>query len=1101
METTGTSAAKRPRPQSTPTSSPEGVSELQPAIQLYTLGDFDRFDSEIKGHEYNLEATLPAKETKARTTAINEAMAYMRHLHNRISRAYIDLAARYSEMYELKNQFVSVIGACKPEVLQEELYSIKHHLEEAVKGEVHKVLQASVEFHSTLKENICSKITDSVSSVISANVCGGANKSNPVAQSYAAAARPNTIQASCPVAISKTRMIPVGKLIEFTVEPSPSRRSEYPDSNTIKRELLAKVCPKKYNICAKSVIVLKHCAVRILAETVNLPELKASPELKEMGLQICDKPLLRPRLIIRNVPDSISSDRLAQEICERNLEGIDPTSIKTTFVYPCIKDRKDRSIIVEVTPESLLSPPVISTPLARAPRINLHQPDTEHGDGPSLENYECQECGRAFGTKRGLGVHRRAMHPGEVNAEIDLSRRKYRWQEEDIRRIAYAELQAGYAPDINLYILATVRLHPERTLEAIKGLRKRPVYKRMLMELATTAGQPVIDAQHVEATRIVESMDSHARVVTQNFLENGHIPLPLRDIDSERTSWFRAAIRYTHSARCTDPGKHLLIDALNATLTRNDPEPFLTEWFQLRFSQEGLSNLCRSVETPGMDGRELSGRARRRQEYANIQYLWRRNQAKAANKILEGASEGLPHPTLEMQTGYWQPLLEQNSTEYPRQVTPALTQGEIDANQGINTPITTEEVRHCKLDVRSASGPDRLQVGMWVKSVSDMVKAIIMNIIVEHGNVPRIWRDARTIMVPKIDGSLDPSHYRPISVSSIVLRNLHKIFAARITRRFQFDERQRGFVRADGAAENLITLSSIIDDAWTNGKQTHICFLDVRKAFDSVSHQAMAGVLTKRGFPGDFIAYVMKLYREAVMQIEVDGKLSPPILPGRGIRQGDPLSSIFFNLIMDEVLGQVPVNVGFCLNGESINALAFADDLVLVTATVAGMQDTLNAVSKGLRSHGLMPAPQKCRCLSIIPSGRDKKVKLITDPLFKILDSPVPQVTFADTWKHLGVVFNARGPVKATVNIKQDGGLGVIAFESKIPELTKRRLEGLAASPSTAARAAYDTRWVRARLGWCNILLSKKINWASALHRSVDGYELRESNKSQASYS
>ena len=211
-----------------------------------------------------------------------------------------------------------------------------------------------------------------------------------------------------------------------------------------------------------------------------------------------------------------------------------------------------------------------------------------------------------------------------------------------------------------------------------------------------------------------------------------------------------------------------------------------------------------------------------------------------------------------------------------------------------------------------------------------------------------------------------------------------------------FDERQRGFIQADGSAENTVVLSAVMEDAWSSNNQLHVCFVDVRKSFDSVAHKSVEWVLMRRGIPMRLTNYIMNLYATAGIQIEVDGQLSLPIMPGRSIRQSDPLSSILFNLVIDEVLGKLPGTVGYMLEGVCINALAFACDLVLMASTCDGLQDIIDVVISELARHALALAPSKCRSLSLIPSDRDKKLKLITNPMFDAAGISIPQVGFSD---------------------------------------------------------------------------------------------------------
>lgn len=201
---------------------------------------------------------------------------------------------------------------------------------------------------------------------------------------------------------------------------------------------------------------------------------------------------------------------------------------------------------------------------------------------------------------------------------------------------------------------------------------------------------------------------------------------------------------------------------------------------------------------------------------------------------------------------------------------------------------------------------------------------------------------------------------------------------------------------ADGCAENVAVLSTLLFDARTNQKQVHIITLDVRKAFDTVSYESIGQVLRKYGVPRDMEEYIFSLYRSAALRLEVDGVLSDELLPGRGVRQGDPLSPLMYNLVMNEILAEVPDQVGYNLSGHNVNVLAFADDLVLIGATKDGAQTSLEKIVAAIMTFGLELASAKCAAFSLVPSGK-AKIKVLTEPQF-VADDLIPQMGVLQIW-------------------------------------------------------------------------------------------------------
>ncbi|KMQ89543.1 reverse transcriptase [Lasius niger] len=114
---------------------------------------------------------------------------------------------------------------------------------------------------------------------------------------------------------------------------------------------------------------------------------------------------------------------------------------------------------------------------------------------------------------------------------------------------------------------------------------------------------------------------------------------------------------------------------------------------------------------------------------------------------------------------------------------------------------------------------------------------------------------------------------------------------------------------------------------------------------------------------------------------------------------------------MNEILADVPGQVGYCIMGHNVNALAFADDLVLIGATRDGAQRSLVRVIAALHRFGLESAPTKCAAFSLVPSGKTKKIKTVTDPQFVAGDRPIPQLGVFHTVRYLGVQFGETGPV------------------------------------------------------------------------------------------
>ena len=114
--------------------------------------------------------------------------------------------------------------------------------------------------------------------------------------------------------------------------------------------------------------------------------------------------------------------------------------------------------------------------------------------------------------------------------------------------------------------------------------------------------------------------------------------------------------------------------------------------------------------------------------------------------------------------------------------------------------------------------------------------------------------------------------------------------------------------------------------------------IDLSKAYDRVSWTYLRLFLSKMGFSGPFITWVMSSLSSISFVVLINGAASSFFNPGRGLRQGCPLAPLLFLIIAEGLSralycakdGGVYHGISFG-NDISLSHVLFVDDIVMVT--------------------------------------------------------------------------------------------------------------------------------------------------------------------------
>ncbi|KAH9245305.1 hypothetical protein BASA81_017214 [Batrachochytrium salamandrivorans] len=174
----------------------------------------------------------------------------------------------------------------------------------------------------------------------------------------------------------------------------------------------------------------------------------------------------------------------------------------------------------------------------------------------------------------------------------------------------------------------------------------------------------------------------------------------------------------------------------------------------------------------------------------------------------------------------------------------------------------------------------------------------VANTIFLSGVIPKVWRCATIISLPKKGDATLASNLRGISLINVGLKILCKMVQARLSSLLESNNvlvpEQGGFRTREESTAQVCALMDILRRRQIADLNSHIAFIDISKAFDTVPIHALLFKLRCIGIPTITMNFLSALYSTSNARIRSGSLLSDPFPVQRGVRQGCPLSGLLF---------------------------------------------------------------------------------------------------------------------------------------------------------------------------------------------------------------
>ena len=272
--------------------------------------------------------------------------------------------------------------------------------------------------------------------------------------------------------------------------------------------------------------------------------------------------------------------------------------------------------------------------------------------------------------------------------------------------------------------------------------------------------------------------------------------------------------------------------------------------------------------------------------------------------------------------------------------------------ESLDEHITQAEIQKAinGLSSNKSCGADNILNEYFISAASVLLKPLelLFNKILDSGNFPTDWSTGIIVPIHKKGDINDPNNYRGITLVSCFAKLFTSVLNNRLKQwAIQYDiitDAQFGFKSDHSTIDAIFILKHLIDIHIQSKEKLYCAFIDLKKAFDSVSRLGLWYKLIHSGVDGKMLRIIRSLYQDVKLKVKGLTSLSDMLNCDLGLLQGEIMSPILFSMFLTDVEMQLADNGndGITLDQLTLYLLLFADDAVIFSETPDGLQKSLD---------------------------------------------------------------------------------------------------------------------------------------------------------------